>query len=114
VAEITNMRHLRDFRSPAIFEFFNTIDARQPFIRKLHPVTDQLESGSGRGRLTVPSGEPRHQCFGGICEHRGVRRSCFIPSEPNAAVASVTNVTSLRPFAAASQNIALFRRLGGT
>jgi hypothetical protein len=42
-------------------------------------VTDQLESGSGRGRLTVPSGEPRHQCFGGICEHRGVRRSCFHP-----------------------------------
>jgi hypothetical protein len=53
--------------------------AKQPFIRKQHPVTDQLESGSGRGRLTVPSGEPRHQCFGGICEHRGVRRSCFHP-----------------------------------
>jgi hypothetical protein len=44
--------------------------AKRPFIRKQHPVTDQLESGSGRGRLTVPSGEPRHQCFGGICEHR--------------------------------------------
>jgi hypothetical protein len=42
-------------------------------MRKQHPVTDQLESGSGRGRLTVPSGEPRHQCFGGICEHRGDR-----------------------------------------
>jgi hypothetical protein len=24
-AEIANARHLRDFRSPAIFEFFNTI-----------------------------------------------------------------------------------------
>jgi hypothetical protein len=36
----------------------------------------------------------------------------FIPSEPNAAVALVTNVTSLRSFAAASQNIALYRRLG--
>jgi hypothetical protein len=53
--------------------------AKRPFIRKQHPVTDQLESGSGRGHLTVPSGEPRHQCFGGICEHRGVRRSCFHP-----------------------------------
>jgi len=54
---------------------------KAPFIRKRHPVTDQSESGSGRGRF-----------FGGICEHRGVR-----PPEPNAAVASVTNVTSLRP-----------------
>jgi len=27
--EIANMRHLRDFRSPAIFEFFNTIGAKR-------------------------------------------------------------------------------------
>jgi hypothetical protein len=26
-----------------------TVGAKRPFIRKQHPVTDQLESGSGRG-----------------------------------------------------------------
>jgi hypothetical protein len=31
------------------------------------------------GRLGVHSGKPRHQCFGGVCEHRGVRRSRFHP-----------------------------------
>ena len=69
----------KNFRPSPQKDFCNNIGAKRPFIRKQHPVTDQLESGSGRGRLTVPSGEPRHQCFGGICEHRGVRRSCFHP-----------------------------------
>jgi hypothetical protein len=84
--------------------------AKRPFIRKQHPVTDRLESGSGRGRLTVPSGEPRHQCFGGICEHRGVRRSCFHPvrAERRRSVGEQCDVTPA-PFAAASQNIALCR-----
>jgi hypothetical protein len=30
-AEIANMRHLRDFRSTAISEFFNTIRQKRPF-----------------------------------------------------------------------------------
>jgi hypothetical protein len=29
VAEFAHMQHLRDFRSPAIFEFFNTIGAKR-------------------------------------------------------------------------------------
>jgi hypothetical protein len=87
--------------------------AKRPFICKQHPVTDQWESGSGRRRLTVPSGEPRHQCFGGICEHRGVRRSCFHPvrAERRRSVGDQMGRLS-DPFAAASQNIALYRRLG--
>jgi len=71
--------------------------AKRPFICKQHPVTDQLESGSGRGRLTVRCGEPRHQCFGGICEHRGVRRSCFHPVRAERRRSVGDNVTSLRP-----------------
>jgi hypothetical protein len=55
-----------------------------------------LESGSGRGRLAVHSGKPRHQWFGGVYELRAFVAAAFIPSEPNAAVASVTNVTSFR------------------
>jgi hypothetical protein len=31
LAEISNTLHLRDFRSPAIFEFFNTIRQKQSF-----------------------------------------------------------------------------------
>jgi hypothetical protein len=30
-AEVANALHLRGFRSPAIFEFFNTIGAKQGF-----------------------------------------------------------------------------------
>ena len=55
-----------------------------------------MESGSGRGRLAVHSGKPRHQWFGGVYELRAFVAAAFIPSEPNAAVASVTNVTSFR------------------
>jgi hypothetical protein len=33
-AEIANMRRLRDFRSPAIFEFFNTIGAKLSFRKR--------------------------------------------------------------------------------
>jgi len=77
---------------------------KRPFVRKQHPVNDKekieslsvLESGSGRGRLAIHRGKPRHQGVGGVCELRGVRPAAFIPSEPNAAVASVTNVTSFR------------------
>jgi hypothetical protein len=32
-AEIANALHLRDFRSPAIFEFFNTIGAKRAFCK---------------------------------------------------------------------------------
>ena len=32
-AEIANMRRLRDFRGPAIFEFFNTIRQERPFVK---------------------------------------------------------------------------------
>jgi hypothetical protein len=67
--------------------------AKRPFIRKQHPgVPISLESGSGRGRSAVHSGKPRHQCFGGVCEHREFVAAAFIPAE-KAAVASVTNVT---------------------
>jgi hypothetical protein len=32
-AEITDTLHLQDFRSPAIFEFFNTIGAKRTFAK---------------------------------------------------------------------------------
>jgi hypothetical protein len=32
-AEITDVRHSRDFRSPAIFDFFNSIRQKRPFDR---------------------------------------------------------------------------------
>ena len=88
----------KNFRPSPQKDFCNNIGAKRPFIRKQHPVTDQLESGSGRGRLTVPSGEPRHQCFGGICEHRGVRRSCFHPvrAERRRSVGDQCDVTPSR------------------
>jgi hypothetical protein len=44
-AEIANMRHLRDFRSPAIFEFFNTIrtkaDVRHALVKQMWEVIAQ-------------------------------------------------------------------------
>jgi hypothetical protein len=41
-AEITNIPHSRDFRSPAIFDFFNSIGAKRTFAkyrRRLSAVT---------------------------------------------------------------------------
>jgi hypothetical protein len=42
-AEIANMHHMRDFRNPAIFEFFNTIRQKRPF----KPVGFLAQSGPG-------------------------------------------------------------------
>lgn len=40
-AEIASIRHSRDFRRLSIFDFFNSIGAKRPFIRKRHPATDK-------------------------------------------------------------------------
>jgi hypothetical protein len=37
-AEIANALHLRDFQSPAIFEFFNTIRQKRPSPAETSPV----------------------------------------------------------------------------
>jgi hypothetical protein len=76
-------------------------------------IRKRLESGSGRGRLAAHSRKPRHQCFGGVCEHRGVRRSRFHPGrESSRSVGDHCDVIP-NPSAAASQNVALYCRLGG-
>jgi hypothetical protein len=76
-------------------------------------IRKRLESGSGRGRLAAHSRKPRHQCFGGVCEHPGVRRSRFHPGrESSRSVGDHCDVIP-NPSAAASQNVALYCRLGG-
>ena len=46
VAEFAHMRHLREFRSPAIFEFFNTIGAKPTFHRPLSDVSLRSRLGA--------------------------------------------------------------------
>ena len=63
--------------------------------------------------MAAHSRKPRHQCFGGVCEHRGVRRSRFHPGrESSRSVGDHCDVIP-NPSAAASQNVALYCRLGG-
>ena len=96
--------------------------AKRPFVRKQHPVTDKEEVES----LSVWNQARGGSAWPLIVRSRAINTSvacagfgafvgaAFIPSEPNAAVASVTNVTSFRTRrAVASQNIALYRRFGG-
>src|ERR1700722_1393411 len=52
-----------------------------------------LESGSGRRRLAVHIRKPRHQCFGGVCEHIGAFVAAAFTWVEKAAVPSLPNVT---------------------
>ena len=45
-ARIANRHHLRDFRSPAIFEFFNTIGAKPTFHRPLSDISLRSRLGA--------------------------------------------------------------------
>ena len=51
-AEIANALHLRDFRSPVIFEFFNTIRQKRSFRPFMSAI---IRGGSGSGELVVSS-----------------------------------------------------------
>ena len=49
-AEIADPLHLRDFRSPVIFEFFNTIDPKQTFlgVHSLNELREELVAKAHR------------------------------------------------------------------
>jgi hypothetical protein len=60
--------------------------------------------------LAAHSRKRRHQCIGGVCEHRGVRRSRFHPGrESSRSVGDHCDVIP-NPSAAASQNVSLYCR----
>jgi hypothetical protein len=65
--------------------------------------------------VAVHNGKLQHQCFGGVCEYRGVRRSHFYPirAERGRSVGDQCDVIP-NPSAAVSQNVAPYRRVGGT
>jgi Bacterial regulatory helix-turn-helix protein, lysR family len=103
------------------FPLFDRDSTRKPQLTRLVaaclPRREPCRTGSpafARRRLAVHGGKPRHQCFGGVCEHRGVDRSRFHPvrAERRRSVGDQCHVIS-NPSAAASQNIALYRKFGG-
>src|SRR5258705_13793923 len=53
-AKIANALHLRDFRSPAIFEFFNTIDPERTFSDSLFD--DLVSAACGSPVMRTPPG----------------------------------------------------------